>query len=99
MPSTRGIDRLTEQGVRLKDRLGEQRVLCPRCKGGSGKEKSLAVNVRPDSVIWICHRGTCGWTGAAFDETNTGSHSLRGKSRDQRADPYANARRRWARPV
>lgn len=96
MTGTGFTDRLRAEGVKLRERIGEQRVTCPKCQGGNGKEKSLAVQVRTDSVIWICHRATCGWKGAFFDETNTRSHSLRSHTGDQRADPYENARRRWA---
>ena len=93
------VEKLRLDGAKLKDRKGEQRVTCPKCQGGNGKEKSLAVQVRTDSVIWICHRATCGWKGAFFDEANTRSHSLRSKPRYQRADPYENARRRWSSKV
>jgi len=99
MTGTGFTDRLRAEGVKLRERIGEQRVTCPRCQGGKGKEKSLAVQIRADSVIWICHRATCGWKGAYFDEANTRSNNLRSHTGDQRADPYENARRRWSSKV
>jgi hypothetical protein len=89
------VEKLRLDGTKLKDRRGEQRVTCPKCQGGNGKERSLAVQIRADSIIWNYHRATCGWKGAFFDEANTGSHGLRRHTRDQRADPYENARHRW----
>ncbi|KAL9251400.1 Twinkle homolog protein, chloroplastic/mitochondrial-like protein [Drosera capensis] len=40
-------------------------LLCPLCEGGRSSEKSLSVHIAPDanSAMWLCYRGTCGWTG------------------------------------
>ena len=33
---------------------------------GRTKERSLSIHINPhgSSVIWICHRATCGWSGS-----------------------------------
>lgn len=68
------IDLLSEHGIRLKSiRPGKnEHILCPRCGGGSSKEKSLSVTIDEDGqgATWICHRGSCGWQdgGRAHDE-------------------------------
>lgn len=92
----RGIDRLRDEGVRVRDKIGEQRTECPKCKGGKTSEVSLAVQVRRDSVIWVCHRGTCGYKGAFFDGIDEAGGGLRRNEADQRADTFRHARIRWA---
>lgn len=44
---------------------GHSRATCPKCLGGSTKEKSLAVTISEDEsdAVWVCHRGKCGWKG------------------------------------
>ena len=37
--------------------------LCPRCEGGSSKEKSLSVAKKEGSLLWICHRSSCKFQG------------------------------------
>eukprot|EP00249_Psilotum_nudum_P010134 c22354_g1_i1 orf=469-2352(+) len=44
--------------------LGQQnRGSCPKCQGGSSREKSLSVYISRDGkhAYWNCHRGKCGW--------------------------------------
>lgn len=36
---------------------------CPRCTGGSSKENSLSVARQSDTLLWICHRASCGFRG------------------------------------
>jgi hypothetical protein len=38
---------------------GTIRIICPRCNGGSGGEKSLAVSKLNEDVKWYCHRASC----------------------------------------
>lgn len=57
---------LLERGFALKHySAGEQRILCPRCGGGSDREQSLSLRIEPDGqgAVWHCFRGTCGWSG------------------------------------
>lgn len=46
-------------------RTGENRLLCPRCRGGSSGEYSLSLRVSHDRAwaLWNCFRATCGWRG------------------------------------
>lgn len=37
--------------------------LCPACKGGGGGEHSLSVSRRGGSLLWKCHRASCGFSG------------------------------------
>lgn len=63
------IDLLLDHGIRLKSiRPGRnEHILCPRCEGGSSREKSLSVTIDADGqgATWICHRGSCGWVDGA----------------------------------
>lgn len=58
---------LADLGVRMKSLAPgyNQHMICPRCSGGKSREMSLSVTIDPDGagVAWVCHRGTCGWTG------------------------------------
>lgn len=60
-------DILADAGIRLKSiRPGHtEHVVCPKCEGGRTKEISLSVTIdrEGDGCTWICHRGSCGWTG------------------------------------
>lgn len=37
--------------------------LCPACQGGSTREGSLSVTRREGSLLWHCHRASCGFSG------------------------------------
>ncbi len=37
--------------------------LCPTCKGGDARERTLSVSRRDASLVWICHRDSCGFKG------------------------------------
>lgn len=37
--------------------------LCPACNGGGGGEHSLSVSRRGGSLLWKCHRASCGFSG------------------------------------
>lgn len=42
---------------------GRKKVVCPKCNGGSKREKSLSIDYAEG---WYrCHRATCGWRGNA----------------------------------
>lgn len=43
----------------------EHRVICPRCDGGSSKERSFSISFDKDrkSAKWHCFRATCGFSG------------------------------------
>ncbi|CAM6056228.1 unnamed protein product [Sphagnum tenellum] len=59
--------RLNEEGIELPSyHPGAFRMTCPKCLGGSSKEKSLCVTIPEDGThaVWICHRGKCGWKGS-----------------------------------
>lgn len=43
------------------------REICPRCGGGSKKEKSLSLTMSEDgNLLWKCHRASCGDSGKVF---------------------------------
>jgi len=56
-------------GLRLKSLAPShaEHVLCPKCGGGRTKEKSLSVTIDDDGqgAVWVCKRGSCGWTSGA----------------------------------
>ena len=39
--------------------------LCPACGGGGRAEHSMSVSRRGDTLLWKCHRASCGFSGAA----------------------------------
>ena len=49
----------------LSDETSEAGQVCPACKGGAHKEKSLSVSRRGGVLLWNCHRGSCGYHGAS----------------------------------
>ncbi|KAL8512851.1 hypothetical protein ACS0TY_019114 [Phlomoides rotata] len=40
-------------------------LICPSCKGGASREKSLSLNISEDGAAakWTCSRATCRWKG------------------------------------
>lgn len=61
-------DRVSEQGIKLQHHnIGDQRCVCPDCRGGKSKEKSLSVTIKQDGIVWFCHRAKCGMKGGARD--------------------------------
>ena len=46
---------------------GETRAgeLCPSCEGGSTREGTLSVTRKNGTLLWFCHRDSCGFKGAA----------------------------------
>ncbi|KAK3134342.1 hypothetical protein QOZ80_6AG0547870 [Eleusine coracana subsp. coracana] len=61
------VQKLKNEGINPKQwRLDTfQKLLCPKCKGGSTEELSLSVYIRRDgfNATWSCFRSTCGWRG------------------------------------
>lgn len=56
------------------------REICPRCGGGSKKEKSLVLTMAEDgNLLWKCHRASCGDAGKTFVWDMIASH--RGESK------------------
>ncbi|UFK09558.1 hypothetical protein [Xanthomonas phage DES1] len=37
--------------------------LCPACQGGRTGERTLSVSRREGSLVWTCHRDSCGFSG------------------------------------
>ena len=42
---------------------GTSRQVCPKCEGGSTREKSLSVTRDESGAAWFCHRAGCGYKG------------------------------------
>eukprot|EP01018_Ginkgo_biloba_P012018 Gb_13380 [translate_table: standard] len=65
LPSVR--EKLEKLNIFLKSCKPGQfhRMLCPRCGGGSTRERSFSVMIRPDGQFarWRCFRAKCGWNG------------------------------------
>lgn len=63
------VQKLQKEGINPKQwRLGNfQRMMCPKCNGGSTEELSLSVYIRKDGMnaTWNCFRSKCGWRGFA----------------------------------
>lgn len=58
---------LADAGIRPKNfrEATPTHVICPRCKGGGSSEESLVLTIDRGGLgaVWLCHRGSCGWTG------------------------------------
>jgi len=73
-------DLLANEGIYLESYYaGQQRRQCPRCGGGSTKEKCLAIKVEDVSATWLCHRSSCGWSGGVSER----------KRNDRSVDAYS----------
>lgn len=63
-PAQTLADLLLNAGIRVKHYAPghTEHLVCPKCSGGSSKEKSLSVTIDDDGVGFaaVCHRGTCG---------------------------------------
>ncbi|XP_039115317.1 twinkle homolog protein, chloroplastic/mitochondrial [Dioscorea cayenensis subsp. rotundata] len=55
-------------------------MICPKCEGGTSKERSFSLFIREDwgLAMWSCFRAKCGWSG---------SIEASGKNKDNRAGP------------
>lgn len=49
--------------ARLGDGQTEAGALCPSCKGGSSKERTLSVTRRGSLLLYKCHRASCTFNG------------------------------------
>lgn len=49
---------------------GTHRLVCPKCDGGSTREKSLAVTRDAHGARWFCHRAGCGYKGGIGKPTH-----------------------------
>ena len=60
-------DLLLEAGIHLGHYgPGTQRTSCPKCLGGTDKEKSLSVTIKEDGeFVYHCFRGSCGFRGGS----------------------------------
>lgn len=63
-------DQLSQEGIAQirgfrANAIGiDQKVVCPRCGGGSSKERCLSVKLDNEGgAVWQCHRANCGWVG------------------------------------
>lgn len=65
---------LGEHQIRVKRMTpgAVEKVRCPKCDGGRTKEVSLSVKIDADGngATWLCHRGSCGWTGGGKVHTH-----------------------------
>ncbi|XP_044439256.1 primase homolog protein [Triticum aestivum] len=61
------VEKMKKEGIDMSQvRIGAfQRMICPKCKGGPNKERSLSVFIRENGTRgnWTCFRASCGWKG------------------------------------
>ena len=46
--------------------------LCPSCGGGRTGEHTLSVSRDGDTLLWVCHRASCGWAGRSGSRQSVG---------------------------
>lgn len=58
---------------------GETRAgeLCPACNGGATAEGTLSVSFRDATLLWNCHRASCGFRGASSSSGRTQAGTTR----------------------
>lgn len=49
--------------------------LCPVCRGGESGEHTLSVSKRETSLLWICHRASCGFKGVTGSPRHYGERT------------------------
>lgn len=54
-----------------------EHLTCPTCGGGRTRETSFALTIDDDGqgATWICHRGSCAWTGGKRVSGHDRSHT------------------------
>jgi twinkle protein len=67
------FDLLADHDIHLKHRGAgsTHHIDCPQCGGGQHRDKgSLSVTIDKDGrgAAWVCHRGTCGFTGGVHEK-------------------------------
>lgn len=64
---------------------GETRAgeICPACSGGTSKEGSLSVSRSGGSLLWNCHRASCGFHGASSSSARPGQASSGTEARER----------------
>ena len=61
-----------------------ERIVCPKCKGGSSKEPSFVIGKLPSGkTVYKCYRASCGYSGA-----ERGLAKPRVKHKAVQANPY-----------
>jgi hypothetical protein len=88
------IDYLTKLGIRVQNKNGEQRTICPECSHLRRKKKDrcLSVKIDADGAQFNCWH--CGFHGGTFDEANRPRARLGGVgSKTKRTDFGADGRR------
>lgn len=58
-------DELLLQYSYLTDGESEAGQLCPVCRGGGSGEHSLSITRDGSSLLWKCHRNSCGFSGGS----------------------------------
>lgn len=87
------IEQLERLGIRARNKMGEQRVICPQCSPTRRKKRDrcLGVNIDGNSGKYNCWH--CGWHGAVFaDQSGSGRVGAKGPRHQPR--DYGTAERR-----
>jgi len=81
-------DLLREAGITLSHYgPGTHRTSCPKCLGGSDKEKSLSVTINADGeFVYNCFRGSCGFNGGSGKTLSGSAAGGRGAARPNSAN-------------
>ncbi|QDZ17753.1 Twinkle-like protein [Chloropicon primus] len=90
-------DMLLEAGINLSQYgPGTQRTSCPKCLGGTDKEKSLSVTIKEDGeFVYHCFRGSCGFRGGSgnFAGSSSSPKSKQGGLPDQNLVPLRGSKK------
>lgn len=65
-------DSLLLEYSHLGDGESQAGQLCPICRGGSTGEHSLSVSRNGNTLLWRCHRASCGYSGRSGSKATRG---------------------------
>lgn len=86
------IEQLERLGIRARNKMGEQRVMCPQCSPTRRKKRDRCLGVNIDGHSGKYHCWHCGWQGAVFADQRGGG-KLGTNARHQPGDHGTAARR------
>jgi hypothetical protein len=87
------MENMERLGIRAKNVVGEQRVICPTCSPIRRKKGLRCLSVKIDEHAGIYNCWHCGWSGAVFADQRPGNRVVRNSPRDQPGDLGAAGRR------
>ena len=58
------IDKFFALGIKVSNKIGEQKCLCPKCTPTRKNKRDKSLSVNTETGLYNCHN--CGWSGNAY---------------------------------